>query len=59
MPSPPATSQLTLSLFDSTALSGGLTLDAPMGGLRYREPEGDDPDDTPPAPAAANSQNWC
>mgnify|MGYP000633211777 CR=1 FL=1 len=60
MPSTPATSQLTLSLFDSTALSGGLTLDAPMGGLRYREPEGDDPDDTPPAPAAARipARNW-
>ena len=32
---------------------GGLTLDAPMGGLLYREPEDDDPDDTPSAPAAA------
>ena len=57
-----STSQLTLSLFDTTALSGGgLTLDAPMGGLRFREPEGDDPDDTPPAPAAAARvppRNW-
>ena len=57
-----STSQLTLSLFDTTALSGGgLTLDAPMGGLLYREPEGDDPDDTPPAPAAAARvppRNW-
>lgn len=60
MPSTPTTSQLTLSLFDSTALSGGLTLDAPMGGLFYREPEGDDPDDTPTAPAAARvpPRNW-
>jgi len=57
----PTLSQLTLSLFDSTALSGGLTLDAPMGGLRFREPEDDDPDDTPPAaPAAARvpARNW-
>ena len=54
-------SQLTLSLFDTTALSGGgLTLDAPMGGLLFREPEGDDPDDSPPAPAAARvpPRNW-
>jgi len=60
MPSKPATSQLTLSLFDSTALSGGLTLDAPMGGLRYREPEGDDDDTPPAAPAAARvpARNW-
>ncbi len=60
MPSKPATSQLTLSLFDSTALSGGLTLDAPMGGLRYREPEGDDDDTPPAAPAAARvpPRNW-
>jgi len=58
--SKPATSQLTLSLFDSTALSGGLTLDAPMGGLRYREPEGDDDDTPPAAPAAARvpARNW-
>jgi len=57
----PTLSQLTLSLFDSTALSGGsLTLDAPMGGLLYREPE-DDGDDTPPAtPAAVRvpARNW-
>jgi len=66
MPSTPAsphTSQLTLSLFDSTALSGGLTLDGCMGGggLLHREPEGDDGDDTPPAaPAAARvpARNW-
>ena len=32
MPNTPSTSQLTLSLFDSTALSGGLTVDAPKGG---------------------------
>ncbi len=59
MPDTP-TSQLTLSLLDSTALSGGLTLDAPMGGLRFREPE-DDGDDTPPAaPAAVRvpARNW-
>ena len=57
----PTTSQLTLSLFDTTALSGGLTLDGAMaGGLRFREPEDDDPDDTPPAPAAARvpPRNW-
>jgi len=58
----PTFSQLTLSLFDSTALSGGgLTLDgAVSGGLRFREPEDDDPDDTPPAPAAARvpPRNW-
>jgi len=40
-------SQLTLSLFDTTALSGGLTLDAPQSGLRYRE----DVVEAPPAPA--------
>jgi len=57
MPNTPASpsqqsSQLTLSLFDGTALSGGLTLDGAMGGgLRYREPEGDDTDDAPSAPA--------
>jgi len=60
MPDTP-TSQLTLSLLDSTALSGGLTLDgATAGGLRYREPE-DDGDDTPPAaPAAVRvpARNW-
>ena len=58
----PTSSQLTLSLFDTTALSGGgLTLDGVMsGGLRFREPEDDDPDDTPPAPAAARvpPRNW-
>ena len=59
MPSTPQ-SQLTLSLFDSTALSGSLTLDAPMGGLRYREPAADDADDTPPVPEAARvpARNW-
>jgi len=54
-PVSPHTPQLTLSLFDSTALSGGFTLDGCMGGggLLYREPE-DDGDDMPPAaPAAA------
>jgi len=66
MPNTPAspsqqTSQLTLSLFDSTALSGGLTLDGAMGGgLRYREPEGDDADDAPsaPAPERIPARNW-
>jgi len=57
---PKTTPQLTLSLFDSTALSGGLTLDVPMEGLRYREPEGDDDDTPPAAPAAARvpARNW-
>jgi len=60
MPSKPDTSQFTLSLFDNTALSGGLTLNAPMEGLRYREPEGDDDDTPPAAPAAARipARNW-
>ena len=57
-----STSQLTLSLFDSTALSGGLTLDGALsGGLRFREPEGDDPNDTPlatPAAARVSPRNW-
>jgi len=56
---PPATSQLTLSLFDSTALSGGLTLDAAQGGMRFREPEFED-DDAPaaPAPERVPARNW-
>ncbi len=54
--------QLTLSLFDSTALSGGLTLDGPIGGLRYREPDTDDTDPAAipqtPEPARIPAHNW-
>jgi len=59
MPSTP-TPQLTLSLFDSTALSGGLTLDGPIGGLRYRKPEGDGTEDAPHVPETARipARNW-
>ena len=62
MPGMP-TSQLTLSLFDTTALSGGLTLDAVGSGLRYREPATEDADDAPPAslapePARVPARNW-
>jgi len=63
MPNTPKTApQLTLSLFDSTALSGGLTLDGPIGGLRYREPETDDTDPATvpqaPEPARIPARNW-
>jgi N12 class adenine-specific DNA methylase len=54
-------SQLTLSLFDSTALSGGLTLDAaPVGGLRDREPmPGDDTNGaTSPQPERIPARNY-
>ncbi len=54
--------QLTLSLFDSTALSGGLTLDGSIGGLRYREPDTDDTDPAAipqaPEPARIPAHNW-
>ena len=57
-----ATSQLTLSLFDSTALSGGLTLDGggtSGTGLRYREPEFEDEDLAPaPEPERVPARNW-
>ena len=52
------TSQLTLSLFDSTALSGGLTLDGSVSGLRYREPEFEDEAPVTPEPARVPARNW-
>jgi len=54
------TPQLTLSLFDSTALSGGLTLDGGAGGtgLRYREPEFEDEAVSVPEPERVPARNW-
>ena len=54
------TPQLTLSLFDSTALSGGLTLDGGGGGtgLRYREPEFEDEAAPAPEPERVPARNW-
>ncbi len=51
-------SQLTLSLFDSTALSGGLTLDAAGSGLRFREPEFEDEPAAAPEPERVPARNW-
>jgi len=53
-----ATSQLTLSLFDSTALSGGFTLDATSSGLRFREPEFEDEPAAAPEPERVPARNW-
>jgi len=53
-----ATSQLTLSLFDSTALSGGLTLDATSSGLRFREPEFEEEPAAAPEPERVPARNW-
>ena len=53
------TPQLTLSLFDSTALSGGLTLDGGGGtGLRFREPEFEDEVAPVPEPERVPARNW-
>ena len=52
------TSQLTLSLFDSTALSGGLTLDATSSGLRFREPEFEEEPAAAPEPERVPARNW-
>jgi len=58
----PAASQMTLSLFDSTALSGGLTLDGGGGGgtgLRFREPEFEDEEAaSAPEPERVPARNW-
>ena len=57
----PATSQMTLSLFDSTALSGGLTLDGGGGsgtGLRFREPEFEEEAEPAPEPERVPARNW-